>query len=63
MKARLDRREQVRLAGFRELLSDDEVERLARTVDVPWTLPSLRKAWNVEKAVVAPWWAENSKEA
>jgi IS605 OrfB family transposase len=30
---------------------------------VSWTLPSLRKAWNQSKADVAPWWAENSKEA
>jgi putative transposase len=30
---------------------------------VGWTLPSLRKAWNEAKADVAPWWAENSKEA
>jgi len=30
---------------------------------VPWTLPSLRKAWNQAKGAVAPWWAENSKEA
>ena len=63
VKARLARREQIRLAGFAELLSDDEVERLARTVEVPWTLPSLRKAWNQKKAEVAPWWSDNSKEA
>src|SRR5579875_2115284 len=29
---------------------------------VAWTLPALRQAWNREKATVAPWWAENSKE-
>lgn len=63
MKARLEQREQIRRAGYRELLPDDEVERLARTVEVPWTLPSLRKAWNLQKAEVAPWWSENSKEA
>jgi putative transposase len=28
-----------------------------------WSLPSLRKEWNQAKAQVAPWWAENSKEA
>ncbi|MGH3627356.1 MAG: helix-turn-helix domain-containing protein, partial [Sciscionella sp.] len=31
-----------------------------------WTNTSaygLRKAWNAAKAQVAPWWAENSKEA
>jgi putative transposase len=32
-------------------------------VNVPWTLPSLRKEWNQAKCEVAPWWAENSKEA
>ena len=30
---------------------------------VPWTLPALRRRWNAAKAEVAPWWAENSKEA
>ena len=29
---------------------------------VAWTLTALRKQWNHEKADVAPWWAENSKE-
>ncbi|TMZ96472.1 hypothetical protein EMF73_37150, partial [Klebsiella pneumoniae] len=57
VKARLEQREQIRRAGYRELLPDDEVERLARTVEVPWTLPSLRKAWNLQKAEVAPWWS------
>jgi IS605 OrfB family transposase len=33
------------------------------TPAVSWTLPSLRKAWNQAKNDVAPWWAENSKEA
>jgi putative transposase len=28
-----------------------------------WSLPSLRKQWNRIKNDVAPWWAENSKEA
>jgi putative transposase len=28
-----------------------------------WSLPSLRKQWNEVKDDVAPWWAENSKEA
>jgi putative transposase len=63
VKARLGQREQIRQAGFRELLDDEEVERLVRTVEVPWTLPSLRKAWNRRKAEVAPWWSDNSKEA
>ncbi|MCU1493216.1 MAG: transposase, partial [Acidimicrobiaceae bacterium] len=46
VKSRLGQREQVRRAGFRELLPDDEVERLVRTVEVPWNLPALRKEWN-----------------
>jgi putative transposase len=32
-------------------------------VEVPWTLPELRREWNRAKDQVAPWWAENSKEA
>jgi putative transposase len=40
----------------------------AKTVDsahesVDWDLGSLRKAWNRAKDQVAPWWADNSKEA
>jgi putative transposase len=29
----------------------------------PWSLPALRRQWNRVKHDVAPWWAENSKEA
>lgn len=36
--------------------SDDSVE-------VPWNLYSLRRWWNSSKDELAPWWAENSKEA
>ncbi len=32
-------------------------------VEVPWTLPELRRQWNRAKDTVAPWWRENSKEA
>ena len=63
VKDRLEQRERVRAAGYRELLSDEEVEGLARGVEVPWTLPALRREWNVAKRDRAPWWAENSKEA
>jgi putative transposase len=31
--------------------------------EVPWTLPPLRRWWNASKEVLAPWWAQNSKEA
>ena len=40
---------------------DDRAE--AADTKVPWTLPALRKEWNQVKRDVAPWWAENSKEA
>jgi putative transposase len=30
---------------------------------ISWSMYSLRKAWNQAKAIVAPWWAEYSKEA
>jgi putative transposase len=40
-----------------------EQRRLDSTVEVPWTLPTLRREWNRAKQEVAPWWAENSKEA
>ncbi|HXQ56057.1 MAG TPA: helix-turn-helix domain-containing protein, partial [Actinomycetes bacterium] len=33
------------------------------SIRVPWTLPELRREWNQAKQQVAPWWAENSKEA
>jgi putative transposase len=33
------------------------------TGPVPWSLPALRRRWNQEKAEVAPWWADNSKES
>ena len=32
-------------------------------VQVPWTLAALRHEWNRAKHQVAPWWADNSKEA
>jgi IS605 OrfB family transposase len=31
--------------------------------EVPWTLAELRWEWNRAKDEVAPWWADNSKEA
>ena len=60
---RLSARARIRQACEEELLSDEETERIARTVEVPWSLPSLRKEWNRQKDTVAPWWRENSKEA
>jgi putative transposase len=40
-----------------------EQRHAGQDVDVPWTLPALRREWNRAKQEVAPWWAENSKEA
>jgi putative transposase len=40
-----------------------EQRRISEDVEVPWTLPALRWEWNRAKHQVAPWWAENSKEA
>jgi IS605 OrfB family transposase len=37
--------------------------RAGEDVQVPWTLAELRREWNRAKHEVAPWWAENSKEA
>jgi putative transposase len=32
-------------------------------VEMPWTLPELRREWNLAKHQVAPWWQQNSKES
>ncbi len=32
-------------------------------VEVPYTLPALRREWNRAKEAAAPWWREHSKEA
>ncbi|WP_433372965.1 helix-turn-helix domain-containing protein [Streptosporangium sp. CA-115845] len=53
VKAALDQRAAERSYGVpAELLTE-----------VPWSLYALRKLWNAAKGEVAPWWAENSKEA
>jgi putative transposase len=33
------------------------------TPSLGWNLPALRRAWNLAKPTVAPWWTECSKEA
>lgn len=48
------------LALVRERL---ELRAAGAEVEVPWTLPALRREWNGSKERVAPWWATNSKEA
>jgi putative transposase len=37
--------------------------RAGKDADLPWTLFQLQWEWNRAKQQVAPWWAENSKEA
>jgi putative transposase len=46
-------------------LVKERLERRAAGEDirVPWSLFELRREWNRAKGEVAPWWAENSKEA
>jgi putative transposase len=54
VKATLDQRAAERSYG----ITGDDL-----TPGLGWSLPALRRAWNQRKDVVAPWWAENSKEA
>ncbi len=56
------------LARVRRCLDQRDAERSygvpdEQLTEVPWTLPALRRWWNASKSVLAPWWAENSKEA
>jgi putative transposase len=56
--------------GLREVKRTLDARRFERqllggalTEPLSWTLPALRREWNRSKVEVAPWWAENSKEA
>jgi len=56
------------LAHVRRCLGQRAAERSygvpeRQLTEVPWTLPALRRWWNASKDTLAPWWAENSKEA
>ncbi|WP_370582506.1 IS607 family element RNA-guided endonuclease TnpB [Plantibacter sp. VKM Ac-2880] len=53
VKEQLEARAAAKAAGVPE----------AELPGVDWSLYTLRRWWNAEKAVLAPWWAENSKEA
>ena len=57
VKHRLEQAARIREQALTEGASAREAEALARTVDVPWSLYSLRKEWNRAKSQVAPWWA------
>jgi putative transposase len=49
--------------GLELVTSRLDQRRAGQDLQVPWTLPELRWEWNRAKHRVAPWWAENSKEA
>jgi putative transposase len=56
------------LAQVRRCLDQREAERSYGVpgdllTEVPWTLPALQRWWNLHRDELAPWWAENSKEA
>lgn len=57
------------LAQVKANLGQREAERTYGTAErdltpaFGWSMYSMRKAWNQAKEDVAPWWAENSKEA
>jgi putative transposase len=57
VKSRLDQASRIREQALAEGASPREAEVLARTVDIPLSLYSLRKEWNRAKNEVAPWWA------
>jgi putative transposase len=54
VKAVMDQRAAERSYGLAEA---------GLTPSLSWSLAGLRKQWNARKDEVAPWWAENSKEA
>ena len=50
--------------GLAQVKADMDARRTDPTHEsVEWTQAALRKVWNRVKDQVAPWWAENSKEA
>jgi IS605 OrfB family transposase len=49
--------------GLELVITRLDQRKTGEDVQVPWTLPELRREWNRAKDDVAPWWAENSKEA
>ncbi|MFF5209329.1 IS607 family element RNA-guided endonuclease TnpB [Streptosporangium sp. NPDC000396] len=53
VRAALDQREAEKTYGMPEEL----------LTEAPWSLYGLRRTWNAAKGAVAPWWADNSKEA
>src|SRR2546421_2211490 len=62
---RLRARRELLVLALRQGANVAEAQEWANEVvgEVPWSLPSLRREWNRAKHDVAPWWAQNSKEA
>jgi len=63
IESQLAERDRIRAEAYKENLSDDEAEILAKSVKVSWNMMTLRKEWNQVKREVAPWWERNSKES
>ncbi len=65
VKERLAARLSLLVIALRQGATAGEAEAWAAEVTgpVPWSLPALRREWNRAKHDLAPWWAENSKEA
>ena len=61
----LEATRKLTVLAIRQGAGVEEATTWARKVTgpVPCSLPALRRAWNATKHEVAPWWAENSKEA
>ena len=65
VESRLEARRVLVALAVRQGAGVVEAERWAAGLvgPIPWSLPALRREWNRAKGEVAPWWAENSKEA
>lgn len=65
VESQLDATRTLTALALRQGGSPEHAKAWAREVagPVPWSLPALRRAWNSTKREVAPWWADNSKEA
>lgn len=65
VKARMEAHRVLRALATRQGADAEQATAWAKALagPVPWSLPALRREWNREKHVVAPWWAQYSKEA
>lgn len=65
VRDRLEARRVLEVLALRQGARLEDARSFATELVGPicWNLYALRRAWNEVKAEVAPWWAENSKEA